>query len=104
MEKDIKNFDLFQEEEIIKRALREDEISFKCPNCGVKINEALFGKDGQNFRLLIDKCIKIAKGQWLEEIEQSKKYEEFAGFTSLQKQLAEKEKVIGDKDKSIEEL
>src|SRR5207244_1949836 len=51
-----------------------------------------------------DKCIKIAKGQWLEEMEQSKKYEEFAGFTSLQKQLAEKEKIIRDKNESIEDL
>jgi len=83
-----------QEEEIIKRALKEDEISFKCPNCNIKINEALFGKDGQNFRLLIDKCIKIAKGRWLEEIEQSKKYEEFAGFTNLQRKLKEKEEII----------
>src|SRR5439155_3074372 len=68
------------------------------------INEALFGKDGQNFRLLIDKCIKIAKGQWLEEIEQSKKYEEFAGFTNLRKELKKKEEIIRDKNESIEDL
>src|SRR6185312_4776837 len=90
-----------QEEEIIKRALKENEISFKCPNCNIKINEALFGKDGQNFRLLIDKCIKIAKGRWLEEIEKS--YIKNIAEKSSSK-VEELSKQIGEKNEEIQKL
>lgn len=102
MEKNTKNLDLLREEEI-KWVSKETEPTFDCPHCHREINEMLFGEDGKRFRLFIDKCRKIAKEQWWKEIEETKKYEKFAGFTNLQKELKEKEEIIENITRGFQE-
>src|SRR5205823_13463270 len=101
MNENIKNLNL---QELINNTPKEEGFDFSCPNCGIKINEALFGKDGQNFRLFINKCKEIAKEQWLKQMEESRKYEEFGGFVKLKNEMVKKDEFIEKLTKKMAEM
>ena len=101
MNENIKNLGL---QELINNTPKEEGFDFSCPNCGIKINEALFGRDGQNFRLFINKCKEVAKEQWLKELIENKKYEDIQEVIKKTNAIEDLKKSVEGKDRIIEEL
>jgi hypothetical protein len=95
---------LASQEEVVK-VLAKFQLAFDCPHCHKEINEEHFNKGERNFQLISEKVRKLVenevysqrilyRNQCLEELEQTKKYEEFAGFLKLKFESEKQAKLI----------
>ncbi|CAI2185590.1 12560_t:CDS:1, partial [Funneliformis geosporum] len=100
----IEEKNLASQEEVVK-VLAKFQLAFDCPHCHKEINEEHFNKGERNFQLISEKVRKLVenevysqrilyRNQCLEEIEQTKKYEEFAGFLKLKFESEKQVKLI----------
>jgi Uncharacterized protein conserved in bacteria (DUF2130) len=81
-------------QEGIAKILAKYKFSFECPYCQGEITEEHFNKGEKVFQFVSEKLRVMAENevgsqwilhrrQWLKEVEETKKYEEFAGFLKL---------------------
>src|SRR5205823_12480951 len=84
----------------IDKILGKYRLSFDCPHCYKEINETHFDEKSRALKVINEKLRNITeqeyifrqnlyREQWLKELIENKKYEEFAGFTNLRKRLNE---------------
>jgi len=104
----------FQKQEEVAKILAKYRLSFECPHCRGEITEEHFGKGERVFQLISEKVRvmienevdsqRISHGrQLLKEIEQTKKYEEFAGFLKLKLESEKQVKLIDQLKNQIQE-
>lgn len=99
---EVKNIN-FQEE--VARILAKYRLAFECPHCRGEITEEHFNKGERVFQLISEKVRVMAenevdsqrilyRSQWLKELEETKKYEEFTGFLNLKTEFEKQVKLI----------
>src|SRR5438128_681186 len=102
----------FQEE--VAKILAKYRLTFECPHCRKEISEEHFNKGERIFQLISDKVRVMVENevdsrqifhrkQWLKEIEESRKYEEFTGFLNLKFESEKQVKLIQELQSQIQE-
>ena len=102
----------FQEE--VAKILAKYRLTFECPYCRKEINEEHFSKGERIFQLISEKVRMMVENevdsrqifhrkQWLKEIEESRKYEEFTGFLNLKFESEKQLKIIQKLQSQIQE-
>lgn len=102
----------FQEE--VARILAKYRLTFECPYCRKEITEEHFNKGERVFQLISEKVRVMAENevdsqrilhreQWLKELVETKKYEEFTGFLNLKIESEKQIKLIDKLQSQIQE-